>query len=53
MGDVINFIKLRGHTYESKHGIVKVYTPDGEKPTRKVILALLREAHKQLLENRK
>lgn len=54
MADIINFIKLRGYTYEGKHGIVKVYTPDGEKiPPRRVIFALLREARKQLLEDGK
>lgn len=52
MGNILNFIRLRGHTYESKDGIVKVYTPNGEKPNRKAILKLLREAHKQLLEER-
>ena len=53
MTNVINFIRLRGFTYEGKNGIVKVYTPTGEKPTRKETLALLRNAHKQLLENGK
>jgi hypothetical protein len=52
MAEIIKFLRLRGYTYEGKNGILKVYTPDGERPpSRRVIFALLREARKKLLED--
>jgi hypothetical protein len=53
MADILEFISLKGHTYSDKNGIVNIYTPDGKKPPRRIIFALLRNAYKQLLEDGK
>jgi hypothetical protein len=47
--NIIDFIQLRGYTFEDKKGnIVKVYNKHGGTPPRRIILRALIMAHRKL-----